>query len=111
MVDLVKVPFTCTYFPGRSRVGTLWSLYLTGFITYTYTTAAWEVEFLGHPRALAIFMGLPVAAIAILTIRRRWYLSSLTGFRFYEKDPDAIFQGFDLSEGFAATSVSARKLR
>ena len=40
LMDVVKIPFTCSYFPGRSRVGTLWSLYLTGFANYSYTTAS-----------------------------------------------------------------------
>ena len=40
MMGLDKLPFTCTYFPGTSRVGTLWPFYLTGFVTYSYTVAA-----------------------------------------------------------------------
>ena len=49
MMGVRKMPFTCTYFPGNSRVGTLWPFYLTGFITFAYTTAAWEASFLYRP--------------------------------------------------------------
>ena len=28
MMGVRKMPFTCTYFPGNSRVGTLWPFYL-----------------------------------------------------------------------------------
>ena len=71
MMRLTKLPFTCTYFPGNSRIGTLWPLYLTGFVTYSYTVAAWEERFFRQPRALAIFTVVIGSAIAFLTIRRR----------------------------------------
>ena len=111
MMGLAKIPFTCTYLPGRSRVGTLWSLYLSGFITYAYTTAAWEAQFIAEPRPVAIFVLVISAVIAVLTLRRHRYLSEMTGFRFQEEEPGAVFAGFQLSEGFAAASETARKLR
>jgi hypothetical protein len=37
-------------------------------------------------------------------VLRNRYLESLQGFRFEEEDPDSIFRGFELSEGFAARS-------
>ena len=49
MIRLAKLPFTCTYFPGSSRFGTLWPLYISGFITYCYTVAAWEERFFAQP--------------------------------------------------------------
>ena len=52
MMGLAKLPFTCTYFPGKSRIGMLWPLYLTGFVTYSYTVAAWEERFFRQPKAL-----------------------------------------------------------
>ena len=111
MMRLAKLPFTCTYFPGNSRIGTLWPLYLTGFMTYSYTVAAWEERFFGQPRALAVFTVVIGSAIAFLTIRRRARLAELTGFSYQGEDPTAIFDGFNLSEGYAAATESARKLR
>ena len=111
MAGLDKLPFTCTYFPGNSRIGTLWPLYLTGFVTYSYTVAAWEERFFGRPRALAIFAVVVGSAIAFLTIRRRDHLAELSGFSYQGEDPSAIFEGFNLSEGYAAATESARKLR
>ena len=111
MMGLDKLPFTCTYFPGTSKVSTLWPLYLTGFMTYSYTVAAWEVEFFAHQRAVTIFIGVAVSAIVILTVRRHRRLAELRGFRYEGVDPGAIFGGFNLSEGYAAATESARKLR
>jgi hypothetical protein len=111
MMGLDKLPFTCTYFPGTSKVGTLWPLYLTGFVTYSYTVAAWEVEFFAHQRAVTIFIVVVASAIAILTVRRRHRLLELQKLRYEGEDPEAIFAGFNLSEGYAAATESARKLR
>jgi hypothetical protein len=111
MIRLAKLPFTCTYFPGSSRFGTLWPLYLSGFITYSYTIAAAEMRFFSQPRALAVFTVVIGSAIAFLVIRRRARLAELTGFSYQGEDPSAIFAGFNLSEGYAAASEDARRLR
>ena len=111
MIRLAKLPYTCTYFPGGSRFGTLWPLYLSGFITYSYSIAAAEVRFFAQPRALAVFTVVIGSAIAFLAIRRRARLAELTGFGYHGEDPTAIFAGFNLSEGYAAASEDARKLR
>ncbi len=111
MIRLAKLPFTCTYFPGNSRFGTLWPLYLTGFTTYSYAVAAWAGRFFTQPRAFAVFTVVIGSAIAFLTIRRRARLAELPGFSYQGEDPAAIFGGFNLSEGYAAASEEARKLR
>ncbi len=52
-----------------------------------------------------MFLSILAGVIAFLTIRRRFQLQPLTGLRFQEEDPTALFKGFDLSEGFAARAV------
>ena len=111
LMRLVKIPFTCTYYPGTSRVGTLWPLYLTAFITYGYSTAAFELLLIERPRRLLAFALVALAVIAGLTERRRHRLAALTGFRFEEEDPDTMFAGFRLSEGLAAREISVVRLR
>jgi hypothetical protein len=97
-----KIPFTCTYLPGRSQVKTLWPLYFTAFLTFTYTAAGLELQLLRFPRARAIvFITIAIAAIVARILRRTW-LASEPSLRFVEDDPDALFEGFHLSEGLAA---------
>jgi hypothetical protein len=105
MIGLSKLPFTCTYFPGSSRVGTLWPLYLTGFVTYSYTVAAWEDRFFKQPVDLVVFTVVIGSAIAVLSLRRRRHLAELSGLLYDEEDPAAIFEGFNLSEGLAARAA------
>jgi hypothetical protein len=97
-----KIPFACTYFPGRSRIKTLWPLYLTGFTTYSFSMAGLELVMLERPAMLLVFTVVACVAIVALThVRWRTFDDGL-GFRFVEEDPEALFAGFQLSEGLAA---------
>jgi hypothetical protein len=103
-VGLCKVPFTCTYLPGRSRIRTLWPFYLTGFTTYTYSMASLELRVLDSPPRLLAVAGAICVAIGLAAVARARFLRELPGLRFEEEDPTAIFEGFHLSEGLAASA-------
>jgi len=113
LIRLSKLPFTCTYLPGKAKAGTLWPLYLTGFATYAFTTARFELALFNGSSLvpLMVFTVSIGSAIGLLAIHRRKHLIALSGFRFEEEDPDSMFAGFQLSEGFAAASKEARQLR
>ena len=112
LMKLVKIPFTCTYYPGTSRSGTFWPLYLTAFITYAYSTAAFELLLIERPSRLVSFVLVSLAVVAGLTELRRRRLAGLQGFRFEEEDPDTMFAGFQLSEGLAGrTGAGIVRLR
>jgi hypothetical protein len=111
LIRFCKVPFTCTYFPGRARLRTLWPFYLIGFTTYTYTAALLEADvLLRSVRAYTIFCVLLAFAIAVLTMARALWLTRAAGLSFVESDPDAVFAGFSLSEGLAAQSPRVNPL-
>jgi hypothetical protein len=112
LVRFPKLPFTCTYFPGTSKVGTLWPLYLIFFGNYTLTTAAfvWTMSRRFNLRAFVIFTAIVCGVAVVLTIRRNVTLRRLEGLRFQEEDPEAIFGGFQLSESLAATPEESRQL-
>lgn len=103
LIRFCKVPFTCTYFPGRARVRTLWPFYLVAFTTYTYTAGALEADILLRSfKAYTTFCLLVAFAIAALALARTLWLTRAAGLSFEESDPDAAFAGFSLSEGLAA---------
>jgi hypothetical protein len=111
LIRFCKVPFTCTYFPGRARLRTLWPFYLIGFSTYTYTAALLEADVLLRSiRAYTIFCLLVAFAIALLALARALWLTRAAGLTFDESDPDAVFAGFSLSEGLAAQSPRVNPL-
>ena len=99
VVRLCKVPFTCTYLPGRSEVKTMWPFYFTAFTTFTYSMAGLELQMLRAPRLRGGFVVIvTVAAIATHLLRRRW-LAAEPGLRFAEEEPGAMFEGFPLERG------------
>ncbi|MGH9309204.1 MAG: hypothetical protein ACRD1U_07515 [Vicinamibacterales bacterium] len=101
-----KLPFACTYYPGKSRVFTLWPLYVMAFFLYTVLFAAIDLALTTRPRGLAMFCGASTLITAGLMYRRWRTLAALQGLRFEEEDPDLMFQGFNLSEAMAAAPRS-----
>ena len=108
-LGLAKIPFTCAYLPGRSRINTLWPVYLTVFTNYAYTTASLELELRRHAHATAIFVGVVAIAAAIVHSVRSSWVAAEPGLRFDEEDPRALFEGFHLSEGLAARPRTTRE--
>jgi hypothetical protein len=97
-----KLPFACTYYPGTSRVFVLWPLYVTLFFFYSVALAALDGYLMTAPARLAIFSGIVTAATVLMAAYRHHRLAGMTGLRFEEEEPGAMFRGFDLSEGLAA---------
>jgi hypothetical protein len=104
LLNTDKLPFACTYFPGKSRVFALWPIYLSAFFFYSIVFAEIDYVMLTRPRALVIWcLAVTLVTQAVAWLRNR-LLNALTGLRFEEEDPDRLFQGFNLSEGIAAES-------
>jgi hypothetical protein len=97
-----KLPFACTYFPGNSRIFSLWPIYLVAFFFYTVVFAVIDRALSSRPGKLAWFCLAATLIAQLLVLYRKHVLNALTALRFEEEDPQAIFQGFQLSEGLAA---------
>jgi hypothetical protein len=102
-----KLPFACTYFPGNSRIFALWPLYLLAFFTYTVAFAEIDRALATRPAKLAWFCVAATVAAQLVVLYRGHVLHGLPALRFEEEDPQAIFQGFQLSEGLAAAARPA----
>ncbi len=100
-------PMTRQYIPGRSRFHMWWAFYLTAFTTYCYTMAGLEVRLLrggGLLIASGVFVSLAFAAWLTRKIKLR-HVEEVP----FEVEPiDEMFQGFNLTETYAAQSVAPR---
>jgi hypothetical protein len=85
-----KLPFTCTYYPGKARFGKLWPLYLTAFTTSTYTAASIETLLLRSPRGY--FAGVTVLGLTAYAVgwARRREAERLPALRFEEEPFDKM---------------------
>jgi hypothetical protein len=102
LISLAKLPFTCTYYPGLSRMRTMWPVYLTAFSTFSYSTPLLEMVMIESTFGLLIFTAVIATIVALLRFVRTRRLNEELGLRFQEEDPTAMFQGFQLSEALAA---------
>ncbi|OFW22941.1 MAG: hypothetical protein A3G21_01370 [Acidobacteria bacterium RIFCSPLOWO2_12_FULL_66_21] len=102
--DFRKIPFTCTSFPTVDAFRTRWPWALAGFLFFGYGVAILELGILGTG---TVPIALAVAAIGgltgVLARKRRRLLAATDGLLFAETDPAAPFEGFSLSESFAAS--------
>jgi len=105
-----KLPFACTYFPGNSRIFSLWPIYMLAFFFYTVVFAVVDRALSSRPGKLAWFCLSATVLAEMIVLYRKHVLNALTGLRFDEEDPQAIFQGFQLSEGLAALPRTDQQL-
>ena len=72
LIGLHRIPFTCSYVPGRANVKLLWWLYLFALIGYSYQMARLEIWLLADPWRWSVAIGgIAVAAIATRLVRDR----------------------------------------
>ena len=99
-------PMTRQYVPGRSRFHMWWAFYLTAFTTYCYSMAGLEATLLrqgGLLIASGVFVSL---AFAVVARRARYKLREVEEISFEVEALDEMFQGFNLTETYAAQSVA-----
>jgi hypothetical protein len=104
LVGLRKIPFACTYYPGRSRAPTLWPLFVVAFVVYAYVLAGTESAAMTSRLLLGVVLVSIAVAIAGLAHLRRLNLQRPPGLIYEEEEPGRMFEGFKLSEGQAAAN-------
>lgn len=99
-------PMTRQYVPGRSQFHMLWAFYLTAFSMYCYTMTALETSLLRNG-GLLITSGVFVSVAFASWLRRKLKLRHVEEVPFEAEAPDdEMFQGFNLTETYAAQSVA-----
>jgi hypothetical protein len=95
-----KLPFTCSYLPGKADLKTFWWIYLGGFVVYTIgaaKAASWVAD---RPWRLAAWC----AAMAALTVTVRVYDARRldSEFRFvFDERPEPVAPSMEIAHGLA----------
>jgi hypothetical protein len=90
-----KIPFTCSYFPGKTSMAVMFFLYLAGFTTYSWTMAELEARWIDRPAPLLLFYlatGAALYGLARLEVRELGVDDALI----YEDEPDPIVRSLEL---------------
>jgi hypothetical protein len=93
---LRKVPFTCSYLPGKANLKLYWFPYVGSFLVYAYGMASIERMMLEYPARFVIFYTAAFAVLCYLTFRRRHLpLSERTVI--FEEQPEPAVRALNLS--------------
>ncbi len=97
LFEFWKIPFTCSYPPGKANVTLLWIFYWVGFTTYAYSMATLEVWMVRRPVRLLWFYAAAAALWGWFQWqRRRW---DRVGFTLvFEDAADPVVRTLGLSE-------------
>jgi hypothetical protein len=98
-------PMTRQYVPGRSRFHMLWAFYLTAFTTYCYTMSGFEARLL-RSGGLVTTSGVLAVVALVIWLTRKVKLRQVDEISFEVEAIDEMFQGFNLTETYAAQSVA-----
>ena len=90
-----KIPFTCSYFPGKTSMAVMFFVYLAGFATYSWSMADLEARLLHAPASLLIFYLCGAAAIWGLMLLEQRELG-IDDALIYEDEPDPVVRSLEL---------------
>jgi hypothetical protein len=85
---LNKIPFTCSYLPGKANLKLLWWVYLFLFTTYAYGMTGVEQWLLRRPTRFVVFYAAAFTIVAWM-IRRRRSRSTASHF-IYDETPGPL---------------------
>ncbi len=90
-----KIPFTCSYFPGKTSMAVMTLIYLFGFLLYCSTMASVEAGLIDAPFRMVIFYTAGILALYGLARLERYELA-VDNSVIYEDQPDPIVRTLEL---------------
>lgn len=95
LIGVSKIPFACSWLPGKSNIQYMFWGFLAVFIPIAMEFANYELRALAHPRSFALMIAiLAVPATALWIFNRRRARSSVL---YYEEQPPEIITTLGLS--------------
>ena len=91
LMDFRKIPFTCSYQPGKANLTVLGIVYWFAFTTYAYSMATLERWLLQDETRWIAFFFLTLAALVALVLWRKTMVVDGLGIVF-EDEPDPEIQ-------------------
>ena len=90
-----KIPFTCSYFPGKTSMAVMALLYLAGFVFYAGTMAGLESQWIDSPvQLLAFYVAMAAALCGLALLERREF--GINDALIYEDEPEPIVRQLEL---------------
>ncbi|OGD25415.1 MAG: hypothetical protein A2V57_01950 [Candidatus Aminicenantes bacterium RBG_19FT_COMBO_65_30] len=93
-IRFLKIPFSCSYLPGKEKMQVFWLPYLLGFIAYLNITSRIELELLRSPSQFVPFVISVFLMVAAIRAYQVFFLYKRNRIR-YEEEPEPIMVGLD----------------
>jgi hypothetical protein len=91
-----KIPFTCSYFPGKTSMAGMAFVYILSFLFYSWAMASLEARLIRSPGELLVFYGIAILALRGLMLLERSEMG-VDDSLIYEDQPDPIVRTLELS--------------
>ncbi|MEW6455347.1 MAG: hypothetical protein AB1410_01355 [Acidobacteriota bacterium] len=96
LVNFRKIPFACSYLPGKANLKLLWPVYLLSFISYVYFFTHLEYWLLKNQSYFLIFYPMALSLYLGIKIYRRYFIDLRFNFK-YEESPEPVMVSLDLN--------------
>ncbi|MBN1224281.1 MAG: hypothetical protein JXB23_13625 [Candidatus Aminicenantes bacterium] len=85
-----KIPFTCSYLPGKEQMHVLWMVYIAGFILYITVFTALELSFGKNQGRFYLFYAIVLIVVVAWNMFQNHFLLRGINLRFEEKPEPAM---------------------
>ena len=107
IAGFAKVPFTCSYIPGKANVKLFWPLYLLALSAYAYGTARLELWLLAEPTRWVTACSALLLGLAFLRFYGHVLVRRSASF-IYEETRDEALQEIGLTPHLSGGSRAGR---
>jgi len=90
LTGFAKVPFTCSYLPGKANLKIMFGVYWGLLIITSELVTDVEQRALGHASGYAWLMGITLLAWLVAALRGRWARARIPALRFEEQPEPAV---------------------
>jgi len=86
-VNYRKIPFACSYLPGKAKLHLYWMIYIVSFLIYVFLMSSIEYKILNSPSSLFIFYGAVLIIIVVLKVLQNHFIHKKLEI-LYEETPE-----------------------
>ncbi len=73
-INYRKIPFACSYLPGKAKLHLYWMIYIVSFLIYGFLLSSIEYRILNSPLSLFIFYGAVLLIIVALKVSQNHFI-------------------------------------
>ncbi len=90
----MKIPFACSYLPGKEKIQIYWLPYILGFLAYVNIAGRIELQLLESPLGFLCFFGVCLISLAGIRAYQVFFLYKRNKIRF-EEEPEPVMIDLD----------------